>query len=219
MSARPARRRRVASVRTDGRTDGVRERILRRATYAPACAPGARATADSRLRFKRPVSRYRRHMRHLVTSPRSAAPAGIPHASTLYVRCMIVVQQQGYRNDPPRRRVSYARSAAGGPGGGTLVAMAGLRPQISVSAGQELCDLLGAAASPPGPTHCARPPGRAISRSDHTRHIWDDGCALTPPTLSRIVRQDRATFLLIWQQVIIYRRCNPAPGRSYWHAT
>jgi hypothetical protein len=73
-------------------------------------------------------------------------------------------------------------------------------------------------ASPPGPTHCARPPGGAISRSDHTRHIWDDGCALTP-TLSSIVRQDRATFLLIWQQVIIYRRCNPAPGRSYWHAT
>ena len=131
------------------------------------------------------VSRYRRHMRHLVTSPRSAAPAGIPHASTLYVRCMIVVQQQGYRNDPPRRRVSYARSAAGGPGGGTLVAMAGLRPQISVSAGQELCDLLGAAASPPGPTHCARARGR-------------DQWPIGSHTHGMCVVRDRATILLIW---------------------
>ena len=72
--------------------------------------------------------------------------------------------------------------------GGTLVAiaMAGLRPQISVSAGQELCDLLGAAASPPGPTHCARARGRdQWPIGSHTHGMC-------------VVLRDRATILLIW---------------------
>ena len=87
--------------------------------------------------------------------------------------------------------------------GGTLVAMAGLRPQISVSAGQELCDLLGAAASPPGPTHCARARGRdQWPIGSHIHGMCDCALCATAPQFSlfgRDVLQSRGI-------VIIYRR-------------
>ena len=161
MSARPARRRRVASVRTDGRTDGVRERD----SSAARLTHRARATRVC-------VSRYR-HTRHLVTSPRSAAPAGIRHASTL-----IVVQQQGYRNDPPRRRVSYARSAAGGPGrdpcgyGRTPAANFGFR-------GTRIVRPVGRRGFTARPDALRAGPG-ARSVADRITHTWDVRCAARP---------------------------------------
>ena len=123
------------------------------------------SAAELHLKCSRDMSRDFRALTSEWTFPRSAAPVVIRHASTL-----IVVQLQGrtgaYRATPTPARIhlSYTdvrygpRLAAVGAGGDSRSGTRRLRP-VGRSP-----------ASPPGLTRCARPPGGAISRSDHTRH-------------------------------------------------